>query len=267
MVVDLEGKKKQLVTDKNEALKEKDTYLKEKDEEIAKLKEKNQALINHIEDLEGRLGEVGCTGKKLGDLGPRKRSRKLEERKSRAKVKLWFVKSYGFELNCLKGVDTNQGNQYTIELDKEYSSIANTEKEEDDKLEQVLYLLDKFCASDELYHELTMICDDLLKSYLIEEKRNQLNNICSTEPVAGQYPGAQISFTETLKSHVRELLQTDPSHDMTEPIKVKISGDGAKMSRSTNFMILSFCLLQTGKKSNVLKSQQNYYNCQRSREV
>ena len=168
---------------------------------------------------------------------------------------LWFVKSYGLELNCLKGGDTNQGNQYTIELDKEDSSIPNTDKEEDNKLEQVLYLLDKFCASDELYHELTMICDDLPKSYLITQKRNQLNNICSIEPVPGQYPGAQISFTETLKSHVRELLQTDPSHDMTKTIKVKISGDGAKMSRSTNFMILSFCLLQTGEK--VMSSKAN----------
>ena len=81
MVVDLEGKKKQLVTDMNEALKEKDIYLKEKDEEIAQLKEKNQELIQHIEKLEERLGEVGCTGKKLGDLGPRQRSRKLKELK------------------------------------------------------------------------------------------------------------------------------------------------------------------------------------------
>ena len=210
MVVDLEGKKKQLVTDMiDEALKEKDIYLKEKGDEIAKLQEKNQELIQHIENLEERLGEVGCTGKKLGDLGPRQRSRKLKELISRAQVALWFVKS--LELNCLKGVDTNQGNQYTIEFDKEDSSIPNTGKEDDDKLEQVLYRLDKFCASDELYHELTMICDHLPKPYLIKQKRNQLNNICSIEPVPGKYPGAQIPFTETLKSHVRELLQTDPS--------------------------------------------------------
>ena len=93
IVVDLEGKKKQLVIDMNEALKEKDIYLK--------AKEKNQELIQHIENLEERLGEVGCTGKKLGDLGPRKRSRKPKKLKSRAEVVLWFVNSYGLELNCL----------------------------------------------------------------------------------------------------------------------------------------------------------------------
>ena len=92
------------------------------------------------------------------------------------------------------------------------------------------------------------MCEDLPKSNFIKQKRNQLNNICSIEPVPGQYPGAQISFSETWKSHIRDLLRTDPSYDLTEPVKVKISGYGAKMSRSTNFMTLSFCLLQTGEK-------------------
>ena len=92
------------------------------------------------------------------------------------------------------------------------------------------------------------MCEDLPKSSFIKQKRNQLNNICSIEPVPGLYPGAQFSFSETWKSHIRDPLRTDPSYDLTEPVKVKISGYAAKMSRSTNFMTLSFCLLQTGEK-------------------
>ena len=162
-VEDLESKKREL-------MKEMHGALKEKDDEMAKLREQNAALIQHIDNLEKRLGEVGCTGKKLGDLGSRQRHRKLKELKSRAEVALWFVKSYGLELTCLKGVDTEHGNSYTVDLTNEPSATPNTDKEEDEKLEQVLYLLDKFCASDELYHELTMICDDLPKSYLIKQK-------------------------------------------------------------------------------------------------
>ena len=60
------------------------------------------------------------------------------------------------ELTCLKGVDTKHGNLYTVDLNNKPSATPNTDIKE--KLEQVLYLLDKFCASDELYHELTMIC-------------------------------------------------------------------------------------------------------------
>ena len=162
------------------------------------------------------------------------------------------MRSYGLELTCLKGVDAKHGNSYTVDLNNEPSAIPNTDKEEEDeKLEQVLYLLDKFCASDDLTmicDDLTMICDDLPKSYLIKQKRNQLKNINSIEPVPGQYPGAQVSFSEPLKNHVRDFFRSDPSNNLTEPVKFKTSGDGAKMSRSTNFMILSFCLLQTGDK-------------------
>ena len=70
------------------------------------------------------------------------------------------------------------------------------------------------------------MCDELPKSYLIKQKRNQLNDICTVESVPGHYPGAQISFTETLKTHIKDLQKS-------EPVKVKINGDDAKMSRNT----------------------------------
>ena len=99
------------------------------------------------------------------------------------------------------------------------------------------------------------MCDELPKSYLIKQKRKQLNDICTIERVPGHYTGAQISFTETLKAHIKDLQKNDPSFDINEPVKVKISGDGAKMSRSSNFMILSFSLLQTAEK--VMSSRAN----------
>ena len=238
-----------------EALKVKDECLKEKEKDIAILTEQNQELQRHISALEGRLGEVGCTGKKLGELGLKQRSRRLKELKSRAQVALWFMGSYGLELTCLKGVDQKHGKTYTIDLEHRETLVAGSETEDDDKVEQVLSLLDKFCASDELYHELTIMCDELPKSYLIKQKRKQLNDICTIERVPGHYPGAQISFTETLKAHIKDLQKNDPSFDINEPVKVKISGDGAKMSRSSNFMILSFSLLQTAEK--VMSSRGN----------
>ena len=75
----LEEKERELVKKMNEALREKDVCLKGKDQEIAKLPEQNQELFHHISALEEGLGEVGCTGKKLGDLSSSKRSRRLKE--------------------------------------------------------------------------------------------------------------------------------------------------------------------------------------------
>ena len=243
----LEEKKRELVKEMNEALKEKDKCLKGKDQEIAKFSEQNQEPFHHISALEERLGEVGCTGKKLGELKSGQRSRRLKELKGRAQVVLWFPKSYGLELTCLKVVDAKHGKPYINDTEHNATEMPSTNEEDDDKLEQVLYLLDKFCASDELYHELTMVCDELPKSYLIKQKSSQLKKICTIEHVPGHYPGAQISFSEVLKDHIRELLQNDPSFDLNEPVKVKISGDWVTMSRSPN-LILSFCILQTGEK-------------------
>ena len=59
--------------------------------------------------------------------------------------------------------------------------------------------------------------------------------------------------SETLRSHIKDLQKKDPSFGINKPFKIKISGDGAKKARSTNFMILSFCLLQTGEKVMLLR--------------
>lgn len=129
-VEDLNGRKRELVREMHGALKEK--Y-----DKIAKLREQSAALIQHIDNLENRLGEVGCTGKKLVDLGSRQTCRKVRGLKSRAEGALWFVRSYGLEFTCLKGVDTKHGNLNTVDLNNEPSVIPNTDKEYE-KLEQVL---------------------------------------------------------------------------------------------------------------------------------
>ena len=73
---------------------------------------------------------MGCAGKKLGDLGSRQRYGKFKELKSRAEVALWFVKSYGLEFTCLKGVETKHGNLYTVVLNNKPPATPNTDMEE-----------------------------------------------------------------------------------------------------------------------------------------
>ena len=115
---------------------------------------------------------------------------------------------------------------------------------ESSQIEQVLFLLDKFYVSDELYHEFAIAYDDMPRSYLIKQRRSDLNKMCHIERVPGTYPGAQCSFKELLQQHVKNYLEANPEHNPKEAIKVKISMDGARMSRTTNFLITSFALLQ-----------------------
>jgi hypothetical protein len=114
-----------------------------------------------------------------------------------------------------------------------------------EKIEQVSFLLDKFCAGDSFYHELTMIVDGLPKSYLVKQRRGQLNDISEVIPTPGEADGAWLSFTDLLKSRIQDVVN---EHDLTdwskEKIQIKISGDGAKMTRKSSFILLSFSLLQ-----------------------
>ena len=45
-----------------------------------------------------------------------------------------------------------------------FDALAENDK---DKVEKVLFLLDKFCVGEAFYHEMNMLVDSLPKSYLI----------------------------------------------------------------------------------------------------
>ena len=123
---------------------------------------------------------------------------------------------------------------------------------ENERIEQILFLLDKFCVGDALYHEVSILSDDLPKSYLVKQLRADMNKTYHIERTRG-YPGARLDFTSTVRDHVKELLAQQP--DLSDSVvQVKLSGDGARMTRSTNFMMFSFALLQQG---NVMSSKSN----------
>ncbi|XP_028418693.1 uncharacterized protein LOC114544180 [Dendronephthya gigantea] len=240
--------------------KEKETLLKEMAEALARKDEEiesaNEQVLNYIEkiaQLEKSNFVLLNFGKKINQLGKRQKLRRIKELKDRADIALWFLQTHGLEVSCLKMKESETGNVFTFDYNEKITP------DDDESLEELLFLLDKFCASDELYHELTVFCDDLPRSYLIKQKRSDLNKLCHVESVPGNFPGAQISFSTTLKGHIKQFLEDHPDYSLNEPIKVKISGDGAKMSRTTNFMLLSFALLQTGDR--VMSSKSNRTIC------
>ncbi|KAJ7382866.1 hypothetical protein OS493_032235 [Desmophyllum pertusum] len=80
------------------------------------------------------------------------------------------------------------------------------------------------------------------RPYLIKECRDKLNSSCAVKPTRGPEPGAQISFREFLIRKLKLLLKKGKL-STDKPIRVKISGDGARMTRLTNYVILSYSLL------------------------
>lgn len=169
---------------------------------------------------------------------------------------LWFCKSFGLELSQFK-VKDSEGIEHTLHCNGNSptqsqgtgTTYATLSQEEKNKLGGILYLLDKFCVGDDFYHELTITTEGLPKSYLVRQMRNDINQVCHIERTPGFLPGAQVSsFEATLQGSIRDFFKAGGTLSNSEPIKVKLSGHGARMSRTTNFMILSFSLLQLGEK-------------------
>lgn len=108
------------------------------------------------------------------------------------------LESHGLQLTFLKC----QGIQFSRTHIFEYKRDKVTQEDEED-LHQPLFFLNKFCVSDKLYHELTFLNNDLPRSYLIKQKRSDLNKLSHVERVPDNYPGPQITFVDKQKDHSR----------------------------------------------------------------
>ena len=76
-------------------------------------------------------------------------------------------------------------------------------------METILYLMDTFGVSDEFVHELSMVIDEIPRSFLIKQCRNDLNTICHIIPTPGHALGAQHSFKATLIDRIQALVSLD----------------------------------------------------------
>jgi len=253
---DLEAEKQKLINEMRDVQRN-------KEEEIIQLEAAGKELKDYVDQLERQSG-LTCQSKKVGEVGQKQRQRKVKLLKERAECALWFAKSFGLELSCLKFKDVKSNETYSLDYQTPTTSrpeeAAETSQEElsesqSSQIEQILFLLDKFYVSDQFYHELTVTYEDMPRSYLIKQLRSDLNKVTHIESVPGIYPGAQCNFEELLTQHVKDYLTDNPAHNPNDAIKIKVSMDGARMSRTTNFLILSFCLLQN--EENAMSSKGN----------
>jgi hypothetical protein len=89
-----------------------------------------------------------------------------------------------------------------------------------------------------------MVINGLPKSYLVKQRRDQLNKMCHINALPGHQEGAQVYFKELLKERVQNYI-TSHTNIISDgvPLRVKISGDGANMTRSSNYVLMTFGLL------------------------
>ena len=122
---------------------------------------------------------------------------------------LWFAGTFGLKLSSVEFADDN-GRLHTIEYqsnaDRTKCSYKDLSEEEKIKVQQVLFITDKFCIGEAAYHELTMTNggEGLPRSYLVKQCKKNLNDLCHIKRTPGENEGAQLDVLSELRSIIAE---------------------------------------------------------------
>lgn len=145
-----------------------------------------------------------------------------------------------------------------VNLEKSYSDIDVEEKR---KLRELVYILDTFCISDAAYHELAAAYPELPRKSHIVQERNAIDTKFNIERCPGNVPGVYVSISSEISSYVR---YNDLPND--KPLRIKIAGDGTRVSRISSFVTISMSFLEADKSLTndklktlaILKCSENY---------
>lgn len=98
--------------------------------------------------------------------------------KLRVEKVFWFVKFFGVKIEFVRFSDM-VGKFY--ELGKGFNKFVYYEDMEEfdkDKIKFIFYILDFFGIFDDVYYELLVVNDFMVRLYLIKECRDSLNEMC-----------------------------------------------------------------------------------------
>ncbi|CAB4015823.1 Hypothetical predicted protein [Paramuricea clavata] len=139
---------------------------------------------------------------------------------AKAEVALWLSEAFRIEIEALHvnepdtgakrllyfSVNNRESESVPEQKNSRYSSLDENERKK--QIEEILFLLDKFCVhGDSFYHELSMLHQGLPRSYLIKQCGDDLNAMCHIDRLPGSSEGAKVhSIREVIVEHVKEYL-------------------------------------------------------------
>ena len=168
-----------------------------------------QALREEVAQLYCERDKEECwpeynTSKKVDEVSPRQKRRKLNQFRSFAEKALWFAESFGLTPQSLT-LSTESDEQYTLQLGESRSSISTKDTPSDSaistaSIHETLYLLEKFGVSDEFYHELSMHYPSLARSYKVKQLRKELTSEIEIIRLPYPFDGAYRPFLPMLST-------------------------------------------------------------------
>lgn len=188
----------------------------QKDDEIEQILEDMAGTIVEYDEQRER-GLVDITnfanrGKSVEDVSPRQARRKVKTFTNFAQQALWFAESFGLVPDYVQVHKAVSGSPLKISMTDDTPCPPSPPPTEDDysKVQQMLYIVDRFALSDDAYHELS-IASNLPPLYRLKQARTALNSSLTLNRFNGPYPGAFRSFMESLKNEISKEVRVNSS--------------------------------------------------------
>ena len=132
--------------------------------------ELQSAQIKELSDLPSTINR----GKQIDEVSPHQARRKIAQVATLSRRALWFAHSFGLQPEYVQFKRTSSELSLQVSLASPSNESPPTQTQEDfDRAYQVLYLLDKFAVSDEVYHELQMLSSDLPPTHRVKQALNE----------------------------------------------------------------------------------------------
>ena len=132
------------------------------------------AQINELSERQDSVNK----GRKIDEVSPRQARRKVAHITTLSKQALRFAHSFGLEPEFIEFRKEVTNSSLTVHLSNHPRNDTPPPPTQDDneRILQVLYL-DKFAVSDEVHHELRMLCSYLPASHPVKQARKKINEL------------------------------------------------------------------------------------------
>ena len=190
-----------------------------------------------------------CRGSSSKTWTEYSRQQRHNKRKTLAKGiqgALSFCEDENFRPCALEVENMDTGNREILNIDtgtyskkEQESSSANPHS--------ALYVKDKYCISNEAFHELSML-SNLPNSSQVKKLAHTLNShydVCSSP---NGVVGVQQSLRKRITVRVTRLIKecSEENREISSTIRVKLTGDGTQIARGLSVVNIAFTILEEG---------------------
>ena len=167
-----------------------------------------------------------------------------KQREDNCKDAVAFLKTQ--EYTPIKLIVKNKNGEFEdislIEPEAESKSISRKKTINEAIINKYLYAKDKFNVSNEAYHEIAMLNQDLPRSHVIKSKAKELNSLFDIKAIERGVEGYQQSIRGVLTLILEHYLKLMTNESFPTTIRVKLSGDGTWIGSKLHVINFTFTL-------------------------